>query len=85
MTFAARIRPPDGPALRDRPTAVSGILRPRRPFGRPAGHATPSPNPATEPAPLLTPVTAPLSLYLTRSIEPHQSTAEAALPIEPPR
>ncbi len=85
MTFAIRIRPPDGPALRDRPTAASGILRPRRPFGRPAGHATPPPNPATEPAALLTPVTAPLSLDLTRSIEPRQSTAEAALPIEPPR
>ncbi len=85
MTFAVRIRPLDGPALRDRPTAASGILRPRRPFARPAGHATPPPNPATEPAALLTPVTAPLSLDLTRSIEPRQSTAEAALPIEPPR
>ena len=85
MTLAARIRPLNVPALRDRPKAASGILRPHRPFGLPAGHAMAPPNPATEPASPLTPVTAPLSLDLTRSIEPRQSMAEAAFPIEPPR
>jgi len=85
MTFAVRIRPPDVPALRDRPTAASGFLRPHRPFGRPAEHATPPPNPATEPAAPLTPVTPPLSLDLARSIEPRRSRAEPAFPIEPPR
>ncbi len=85
MTFAARIRPPDGPALRDRPTAASGILRPHRPFGRPAGHATPPPNPETKRASAPRPVTPPLSLDLARSIEPRRSRAEPAFPIEPPR
>jgi hypothetical protein len=85
MTFAVRIRPLNLPALRDRPTAASGILRPRQPFGLPAGHATAPPNSATERASPLTPVTAPLSPDLTRSIEPRQSMAEAAFPIEPPR
>ncbi len=84
MTFAVRIRPLDDPALRDRPTAASGILRPRRPFGLPAGNATAPQNPETNrtSAPRL--VTPPLSLDLVRSIEPRQSRAEPTFPIEPP-
>ncbi len=85
MTFAVRIRPLDDPALRDRPTAASGILRPRRPFGLPVGNATAPQNPETNRASALRPLTAPLSLDLVRSIEPRQSMAEAAFPIEPPR
>lgn len=85
MTVAARIRPPDVPTLRDRPTAASGILRPRRPFGLPAGNATAPQNPEINRASAPSPVTPPLSLNLARSIEPRRSGAETALPIEPPR
>ncbi len=84
MTFAVRIRPLDGPALRDRPTAASGILRPRRPFGLSARNATAPQNPETNRASAPTPVKPPLSLDLARSIEPRQSRAEPTFPIEPP-
>ena len=85
MTFAVRIRPLDGPALRDRPTAASGIPRPRRPFGLPVGNTTAPQNPETNRASALTHVTPPLSLDLARWIEPRRSRAEFAFPIEPPR
>ena len=69
MTLAARIRPLNLPALRDRPTAASGILRPRQPFGLPAGHATAPPNSATERA-------SPLRARL-------KSSVDIAIPCEP--
>ncbi len=75
MTFAVRIRPLDGPALRDRPTAASGILRPRRPFGLPARNATAPQNPETNRASDPRPVTPPLS-----PISPDGSSLAAAGP-----
>ncbi len=75
MTFAVRIRPLDGPALRDRPTAASGIPRPRRPFGLPVGNATAPQNPETNRASDPRPVTPPLSPIL-----PDRSSLAAAGP-----
>jgi len=75
MTFAVRIRPLDGPALRDRPTAASGIPRPRWPFGLPVGNTTAPQNPKTNRASDPRPVTPPLS-----PIAPDQSNLAAAGP-----
>ena len=75
MTFAVRIRPLDGPALRDRPTAASGIPRPRRPFGLPVGNTTAPQNPKTNRASDPRPVTPPLS-----PISPDGSSLAAAGP-----